>query len=199
MHFHRDVMAACACWPPHVLRAERRRRVHRQPAAGLHLRPGRAAAVSDERGRVDGAGGEGLAADLMDAVVRVRRDGAVHRAHLVPRDRVVGAGPAWPAPTLRKCVSAGEALPAATRKLWCDVSRHRDHRRHRLDRDAAHLHLGRRARSAARRHRQGGAGLCGLRDGRRRPAAAAGPGRPAGGEGARPAAATWTTRARRPT
>jgi 2-aminobenzoate-CoA ligase len=22
MHFHRDVMAACACWPPHVLRAE---------------------------------------------------------------------------------------------------------------------------------------------------------------------------------
>ncbi len=20
MHFHRDVMAACACWPPHVLR-----------------------------------------------------------------------------------------------------------------------------------------------------------------------------------
>src|SRR5262245_24893669 len=22
MHFHRDVMAACACWPPHVLRAQ---------------------------------------------------------------------------------------------------------------------------------------------------------------------------------
>ncbi len=21
VHFHRDVMAACACWPPHVLRA----------------------------------------------------------------------------------------------------------------------------------------------------------------------------------
>ena len=23
MHFHRDVMAACACWPAHVLRAHR--------------------------------------------------------------------------------------------------------------------------------------------------------------------------------
>jgi 2-aminobenzoate-CoA ligase len=21
MHFHRDVIAACRCWPPHVLRA----------------------------------------------------------------------------------------------------------------------------------------------------------------------------------
>ena len=62
MHFHRDVMAACACWPPHVLRPTRRRRLHRQPAAGLHLRPGRPAAVPDERRRVHGAGGEGLAA-----------------------------------------------------------------------------------------------------------------------------------------
>jgi 2-aminobenzoate-CoA ligase len=31
-------------------------------------------------------------------------------------------GKPWPATSLRKCVSAGEALPAATRKLWRDTS-----------------------------------------------------------------------------
>ena len=31
-------------------------------------------------------------------------------------------GKPWPATSLRKCVSAGEALPAATRKLWRDAS-----------------------------------------------------------------------------
>jgi 2-aminobenzoate-CoA ligase len=31
-------------------------------------------------------------------------------------------GQPWPAKSLRKCVSAGEALPAATRKLWREAS-----------------------------------------------------------------------------
>ena len=34
MHFHRDVMAVCACWPPCAAR-RCRRCVHRQPAGGL--------------------------------------------------------------------------------------------------------------------------------------------------------------------
>ena len=41
--------------------AARRRHLHRQPADGVHVRAGRSAAVPDERGRVDGAAGEGLA------------------------------------------------------------------------------------------------------------------------------------------
>jgi 2-aminobenzoate-CoA ligase len=55
MHFHRDVMAICKCFPPHVLRARRRRRLLRQPAARVHFRPRRAPAVSDEHRRVDAA------------------------------------------------------------------------------------------------------------------------------------------------
>ena len=126
------------------------RRVHRQPAAGLHLRPGRLAAVPDERGRVHRAGREGRAGRPAGRGAAVRRHGAVHRAHLVPRDRHVAAGPAAaPATSLRKCVSAGEALPAATRALWKQRHRHRDHRRHRRDRDAAHLHLRRRSTTRA--------------------------------------------------
>ena len=51
--------------------------------------------------------------------------------------------------SLRKCVSAGEALPKATFEAWHDGDRHQDHRRHRRDRDAAHLHrLAARARCA---------------------------------------------------
>jgi 2-aminobenzoate-CoA ligase len=117
MHFHRDVMAACACWPPHVLRAARRRRVHRQPAAGLHLRPGRPAAVPAER----------------SAPATVLLEKASPEA-LLPAIAATSATVCFTAPTsyramaaqaaqhdlgsLRKCVSAGEALPAATRLLW---------------------------------------------------------------------------------
>ena len=51
--------------------------------------------------------------------------------------------------SLRKCVSAGEALPAATRTLWKQATGIADDRRHRLDRAAAHLHLGHRRRRRA--------------------------------------------------
>ena len=56
--------------------------------------------------------------------------------------------------SLRKCVSAGEALPAATRALWKAATGHRDHRRHRRHRDVPHLHLARRGARAAGRDRR---------------------------------------------
>jgi 2-aminobenzoate-CoA ligase len=123
MHFHRDVMAACACWPPHVLRPGRRC-VHRQPAAGLHLRPGRAAAVPDGVGAstvlLEKAGPN----DLLDAIPRTFGATVLFTAPtsyraMAPRppaSRCAGHG------TLRKCVSAGEALPAATRALWKEAT-----------------------------------------------------------------------------
>ena len=61
------------------------------------------------------------AADAARRGVRVRRHRAVHRAHFVPRDGRGGRQArisALQGGTLRKCVSAGEALPAATRELW---------------------------------------------------------------------------------
>ena len=47
--------------------------------------------------------------------------------------------------TLRYCLSAGEHLPEATWHAWKERTGHRDHRRHRLDRDDAHLRLRERA------------------------------------------------------
>ena len=59
MHFHRDVIAACDCWPRHVLRARAGRRLHRHAAARVHVRPGRPAAVSAAHRRGDAAAREG--------------------------------------------------------------------------------------------------------------------------------------------
>jgi 2-aminobenzoate-CoA ligase len=44
MHFHRDVLAICDCFPRSVLQSGGRY-LHRHAAAGLYLRPGRPAAV----------------------------------------------------------------------------------------------------------------------------------------------------------
>jgi 2-aminobenzoate-CoA ligase len=57
-------------------------------------------------------------ADLMDATVRF---GATVLFTAPTSYRAIAMslqGQPWPAPKLRKCVSAGEALPAATRALW---------------------------------------------------------------------------------
>ena len=185
MHFHRDVMAACACWPPHVLRPTRRRRLHRQPAAGLHLRPGRPAAVPDERRRLHACWWRrSRRRTLMAAIAAVRRHGDVHRADLVPRDRAVAAGQALAGDAA--CASACRPARRCPRPRASCGGRHRprDHRRHRLHRAAAHLHL-----APTRRDARPGAtgkavpGYVRLRHGRRGPAAAARPGGRAGGQG----------------
>jgi len=86
MHFHRDVMAACACFSPHVLcpRADDVF-IGSPPLAftfglgGLLLFPRHvgAATVLLPQGRAERAAGCRAAP---------WRDGAVHRAHLVPGD-----------------------------------------------------------------------------------------------------------------
>jgi 2-aminobenzoate-CoA ligase len=61
-------------------------------------------------------------ADLMDAAVK---HGATVMFTAPTSYRAIAMslqGQPWPAPRLRKCVSAGEALPAATRSLWKDTS-----------------------------------------------------------------------------
>ena len=84
-----------------------------------------------------------------------------------------------PCATLRKAVSAGEHLPEGDLGGVPRRHRRRDHRRHRRDRDAAHLHLRRRARHPARLDRPRGPGLSPRRvvddDGHELP-----PGRPGG-------------------
>jgi 2-aminobenzoate-CoA ligase len=120
MHFHRDVMAACDCWPRSVLRATPDDIFTGSPPlaftfglGGVLLFPLRAgaAALLVERPSPDA---------LLPAI-------AAHRATILvtaPTSyRAMAAqAKAHDLSSLRKCVSAGEALPAATRKLWKDAT-----------------------------------------------------------------------------
>ena len=157
MHFHRDVMASCVCFPPHVLRAERRRRLHRQPAARLHLRPGRPDACS-----------RCTSAPRRCCSRRPARPTCSRRSPRIARPCC------FTAPTSYRAMAAGarenedrrarRRQPAQVRRRRRGAARgdaraleggdrHRDHRRHRRDRDVPHLHLRRRGARAARRHR----------------------------------------------
>jgi 2-aminobenzoate-CoA ligase len=116
MHFHRDVMAACACWPPHVLRATADDRFIGSPPlaftfglGGLLLFPLSigASTVLLEKATPDvllAAIAQWRASVCFTAPTSYRAMAAQVAAHDLS--------------SLRKCVSAGEALPAATRTLW---------------------------------------------------------------------------------
>jgi 2-aminobenzoate-CoA ligase len=120
MHFHRDVMAACDCWPRSTLRARDGDIFTGSPPlaftfglGGLLLFPLRAGAATLllEKPSTDA---------LLDAV-------ATHHATILftaPTSyRAMAAlAPQYDLRSLRKCVSAGEALPAATRQLWKDAT-----------------------------------------------------------------------------
>jgi 2-aminobenzoate-CoA ligase len=169
MHFHRDVMASCVCFPKHVLRADENDVFIGSPPlaftfglGGLTLFPMHvgASTVLLERAGPN---------ELLDAVV-------AHRATVLftaptsyramapaAKERRIGVRDGG---VLRKCVSAGEVLPAPTRVPLARGDGHRADRRHRRDRDAAHLHFRRRGRGPPGCHRQGDPRL--PRQGRRR-------------------------------
>jgi len=116
MHFHRDVMAICACWPPHVLRPRPDDIFIGSPPlaftfglGGLVLFPmtvGASTVLLEKASPpqlVDGI--EAYGATVLFTAPTSYRVMAAHGERL-------RASP------LRQCVSAGEALPAATRALW---------------------------------------------------------------------------------
>jgi 2-aminobenzoate-CoA ligase len=121
VHFHRDVMAVCACWPPHVLRATPDDVFIGSPPLALTF----------------GLGGLMLFPMRVGAsTVLLEKAGPRELLEAIP---AYGATVLFTAPTayrgmaeeagarrlttplggsLRKSVSAGEALPAVTRALW---------------------------------------------------------------------------------
>jgi 2-aminobenzoate-CoA ligase len=116
VHFHRDVMAICACWPPHVLRATRDDIFIGSPPlaftfglGGLLLFPLAigASTVLLEKAAPD---------QLLPAIAEYRAS-VCFTAPTSYRAMAAHVG-AHDIGSLRKCVSAGEALPAATRALW---------------------------------------------------------------------------------
>lgn len=120
MHFHRDVMAVCACWPRHVLRAE----------------PDDVFIGSPPLAFTFGLGGQVLFPMAIGASMALLEKAGP--AQLVDGIEQFGATVVFTAPTsyrvmaqqgerlrqtrLRKCVSAGEALNASTRALWKDAT-----------------------------------------------------------------------------
>ena len=117
VHTHRDVLAACEAWPRHVLRATPDDVVTGSPPlaftfglGGLLLFP-------------MWAGASIYYPDVPynpETMVRQMREHGVTMCYtsptfyrqLAPHAQAIGV------PTLRTCVSAGEALPDATRQLW---------------------------------------------------------------------------------
>ena len=124
MHFHRDVLAASDCFPRSTLKATADDRFIGSPPlaftfglGGLLLFPLRVAAstVLLEKVTMDvlGAAIERFRATVLITAPTSYRAGAL---------QILEGGARPDLSSLRKCVSAGEALPAATRKLWKDAT-----------------------------------------------------------------------------
>jgi 2-aminobenzoate-CoA ligase len=116
MHFHRDVLAACDCWPRSTLRANADDIFTGSPPlaftfglGGLLLFPMRvgAATLLVERPAPDA---------LLEAIAQHKAT-VLFTAPTSYRAMAPNVG-GHDLSSLRKCVSAGEALPAATRQLW---------------------------------------------------------------------------------
>ena len=121
MHFHRDVMAVCECFPPHVLRARADDLFIGSPPLAFTFGLGGLLLFPMSIGASTLLMENPTPEALLDAHHCVRRNGAVHRAHVVSRDG--GARRRDPCSSrLRKCVSAGEVLPATTRALWREAT-----------------------------------------------------------------------------
>lgn len=120
MHFHRDVMAVCACWPVHILRANADDVFMGSPPLAFTF----------------GLGGQVLFPLAIGASMALLEKASPPL--LLDGIEKFGATVVFTAPTsyrvmaeqgdriratrLRKCVSAGEALNASTRALWKDAT-----------------------------------------------------------------------------
>jgi 2-aminobenzoate-CoA ligase len=120
MHFHRDVIAACHCWPPHVLRASADDVFIGSPPlaftfglGGLLMFP---LAIGASTVLLEQVSPEAL----LPAIARYRASVCFTAPTSYRAMALLLAAQAAPfdLSSLRKCVSAGEALPAATRLLW---------------------------------------------------------------------------------
>ena len=120
MHFHRDVMAACACWPRHVLKPNADDVFIGSPPlaftfglGGLLLFP---LSVGASTVLVERPSPEALPAAIAQYRATVLITAPTSYRAMAPQVA------AHDLRSLRKCVAAGEALPAATRALWRDAT-----------------------------------------------------------------------------
>ena len=116
MHFHRDIMAICACWPGHVLKPRADDVFIGSPPmaftfglGGLLLFP---MTVGASTVLLEQASPQHLVDAIAQYHASVLFTGPTsYRVMAAHGAQLVAAG-------LKRCVSAGETLPAATRALW---------------------------------------------------------------------------------
>jgi 2-aminobenzoate-CoA ligase len=116
MHFHRDLMAACACWPRSMLKAGADDVFIGSPPLGFTFGLGGLLlfplSVGASTVLLEKAGPQQLVDAIRDFGATVLFTAPTSYRAMAARGAELRATP------LRKCVSAGEALPASTRALW---------------------------------------------------------------------------------
>ena len=120
MHFHRDVMASCVCWPSHVLRPVADDVFMGTPPLAFTFGLGGLLLFPLSVGASTVLLEQGAPQDLVDAVAKYKAT-VLFTAPTSYRAIAPIAGPLRNS-SLKKCVSAGEALPAATRALWKEAT-----------------------------------------------------------------------------
>jgi 2-aminobenzoate-CoA ligase len=125
MHFHRDVMAICLCWPRHVLRAAATDVFIGSPPLGFTFGLGGLLLFPLSIGASTVLLEKATPPVLLDAIGEYRATvlftaPTTYRA--IADEARVRKLSAPLGGTLRKCVAAGEALPAATRKQWKEAT-----------------------------------------------------------------------------
>ena len=121
MHFHQDVMAICLCWPRDVLRAEADDVFIGSPPLGFTFGLGGLLLFPLSIGASTVLLEKATPPALLEAIAQYRATvlftaPTTYRAIAEQaRERRLSVALGG---TLRKCVSAGEALPAATRVQW---------------------------------------------------------------------------------
>ena len=156
MHFHRDVLAVCDTFSRHVLQPSPDDVFTGTPPFAFTFGLGGVLLFPLHAGASTLLVEKATPTELADLIDAPRRDGLLHRAHGVQgdarRSRQAAVEPAHGG--LRRRAPAEGDLGGVPRR-----DRGRDHRRHRRDRDAAHLRLGRGRRHPAGLDRARGARL----------------------------------------
>ena len=125
MHFHRDVMASCVCFPPHVLRATADDVFIGSPPLAFTFGLGGLTLIPMSVGASTVLIEKASPNELLDAIpafgatVLFTAPTSFRAMAAAARERAISVPLGG---TLRKCVSAGEALPAATRALWFEAT-----------------------------------------------------------------------------
>ncbi len=127
LHFHRDVMASVHCWPPHVLRARADDVFIGSPPLAFTFGLGGLLVFPLAIGAATVLLEKATPELLLPAIERHRATVCFtaptsYRAMAGAIAAARAGGQAPDLASLRKCVSAGEALPAATRLLWRETT-----------------------------------------------------------------------------